>query len=412
LTGLLRTAWRVLRHEGWAAGRARALDRLADRRRRALFTAIRPEEAAAFGSSVLDVLATPPDSRLGGVPIQMRRRWPLEARERPAALLYREGRGWRLELEHAGRRGALGLGAASLGGAVQQARRLVGARLVHFEGLAGHPLDEIAALGSGGARLVVSLHDITLLGAPHRKTAAEVLEGAEAVVHASAFLRAEHRALVPGSAAERHHVIEPGTPRPTFLPPRASPGRLRHLAYVGAVNAQKGALVFGELVAALARESPGRFRFSVFGGGEPRVLDRLRLLPGVHVRGYYRDGDLPQLLRAHRVDVALLLSVMPEGYSLTLDECVLAGVPVLGFDHGALGERVGALRAGAVVPLAGGAAALRDRLDAAEDLALAEAIPRALASPASAARAYLDLYANLLGQGVSTSSNTSAPASA
>jgi glycosyltransferase involved in cell wall biosynthesis len=71
-------------------------------------------------------------------------------------------------------------------------------------------------------------------------------------------------------------------------------------------------------------------------------------------RGYYRAGALPRLLRQHRIDLALLLSIVPESYGLTLDECWEAGVPVIAFDHGAVGERVRAQGGGMLVPLADG----------------------------------------------------------
>ena len=58
------------------------------------------------------------------------------------------------------------------------------------------------------------------------------------------------------------------------------------------------------------------------------------------MRGYYRAGSLPGLLRRESVDLALLLSIWPESYGITLDECRAAGVPVVAFDHGAMGERL------------------------------------------------------------------------
>jgi glycosyltransferase involved in cell wall biosynthesis len=40
------------------------------------------------------------------------------------------------------------------------------------------------------------------------------------------------------------------------------------------------------------------------------------------------------------VNVALLLSVWPEAYGMTFDECLAAGVPVVAFDHGAIADRM------------------------------------------------------------------------
>jgi len=119
----------------------------------------------------------------------------------------------------------------------------------------------------------------------------------------------------------------------------------------------------------------------------------------VDVRGYYRAGTLPRLLRERAVDVALLLSLVPESHGLTLDECWRAGVPVVAFDHGAVAGRVRRHGGGILVPLAEGgtgvAAVLRALVSGARPL---PAVPgeEALATPASAADAHLALYRRLI----------------
>jgi glycosyltransferase involved in cell wall biosynthesis len=116
------------------------------------------------------------------------------------------------------------------------------------------------------------------------------------------------------------------------------------------VQAHKGALVFEQVAKELAKRVD--LPWTVYGGGDPDLLIRLRRLPRVRVRGYYRSGTLPRLLRRDRVDLALLLSIVPESYSLVLDECQAAGVPVVAFDLGAVAER---LTLGRLVPLEEGA---------------------------------------------------------
>jgi glycosyltransferase involved in cell wall biosynthesis len=129
------------------------------------------------------------------------------------------------------------------------------------------------------------------------------------------------------------------------------------------VQAHKGALVFEEVVRLLKGSG---LRWSAYGGGDPELLARLRRLPRVRVRGYYRSGTLPLLLRRDRVDLALLLSIVPESYSLVLDECRAAGVPVVAFDLGAVGDRLPRLGAGRLVPLEVGAAGIAAVCSAAE----------------------------------------------
>ena len=137
-------------------------------------------------------------------------------------------------------------------------------------------------------------------------------------------------------------------------------GPVRHAALVGGVQPHKGALVFEEVVRLLPN-----LRWSAYGGGDPELLMRLRRL-GVRVRGYYRNGTLPDLLRRDAVDLALLLSIVPESYSLVLDECVEAGVPVVAFDLGAVADRLPRLGAGTLVPLEVGAAGIAAICSAAE----------------------------------------------
>jgi glycosyltransferase involved in cell wall biosynthesis len=282
----------------------------------------------------------------------------------------REGAGWPREAPR-------DLGFEALVG--DTARRL-GATIVHAEGLAGLPTESLLRLRDRGLRVVVSVHDFAafcvrphLIEHPlsrfcgysrddhrceaclavdtslrsgdlarHRSAAERLLGEADAVVFASAFLKRQHEQLFPRAVGgSRSLVIEPAS---GAIPLPAGPARdqgedaVRHVAFVGAVQPHKGALVFEEVVKALAADP--RFRFTVLGGGDPRLSARLAALPRVRVRGYYRAGSLPGLLRAHQVEVALLLSVWPEAYGMTLDECFAAGVRVVAFDHGAIADRM------------------------------------------------------------------------
>jgi glycosyltransferase involved in cell wall biosynthesis len=143
------------------------------------------------------------------------------------------------------------------------------------------------------------------------------------------------------------------------------------------------------------------FSYSAYGGGDPALLARLRATGRVRVRGYYRTGSLPHLLRRDRVDLALLPSVVPESFSLVLSECRAAGVPVLAFDLGALGERLRAEGGGLAVPLAQGAAGMAAL--AATVVDGREAVPPpvedALPAPREIAQAWLDLYRLILPSG-------------
>lgn len=209
--------------------------------------------------------------------------------------------------------------------------------------------------------------------AERRALAGRLLAVAESVTFPSRFLLETHAELFPGlpeEARQRHRVIEPELdPQPGFAPARRPASPPRHVAFVGTVLPHKGALVFAELVERLrdqSDQSGENVRWSVYGGGEAALLRRLGKLRagggGVRVRGYFRAGSLSGLLRRDGVDLALLLSVVPESYSLTLSECRAAGVPVLAFDHGAIADRVRAQGGGLLVDPAAGAAGMAEVL--------------------------------------------------
>ncbi len=183
-----------------------------------------------------------------------------------------------------------------------------------------------------------------------RKQASALLQACEAVIFPSVYLRRTYLDLLPDLAARRLEVVEP--PAIGRNPPEVSGAardEIRHLAYVGSVKPHKGALLFEELVRRFPASQFPSLRWTVYGGGDKEILKRLRALPKVRVRGYYRADDLPLLLHRDRVDLALLLSTWPESYALTFDECRQADVQVLAFDHGAMGERLRDVGGGVLV---------------------------------------------------------------
>jgi hypothetical protein len=438
----LRQAWA----EGPAATWARWWDRRQEARRAARFRSL-PLTAAAQAMQahgqhprLLNILGSPPWLRLGGVQMQLRSRWAQE--RRPRALLYPLPHAWQLELEA----GALAftttfprtpqtVGTARDPGLERALAEIASAlelRAGHVENLAGLPIRSLASEAVPHFEWAVSLHDFaafcprpTLIEQPHgrfcdysrvaarcaacldhdqhagtdvlrwRDEATQFLTRARALVFPSEFLRARLSALLPGLDARCQHVFAPsldGLPAWQPAVPGTSVGRgLRHAAFVGAARADKGAQVFTEVVRA-ARGSA--LRFSAYGGGSPEALASWRRA-GVRVRGFHEPGSLAAVLRRERVDLALLLSIWPETYALTLDECVAAGAWTLAFDLGALGERVRAWRCGQVVPLASGAAGVNAALAALRTggvppvpTHLGERLPRA----AAAAAAHLALY--------------------
>ncbi len=406
-----RLAFDLLTAEGPASLARRAVDRLIEQADRNSFASRQewPREAAI---PTLYVLATPPSPRLGGVQAQLvARRARERAAGRPFALFYPLAGRYRLELEHGGDRAALDLAPAPVGPieasaepeagpwvrAIRDAFARCGAVSLRIEGVAGLPLAGLLEL-SAVLPLTLAIHDFALFcPRPHlveepgggfcwwsrdllrctaclrqswpvgsdyqalrRTLASRLLHGCERAVFPSSFLLNSHLELFSTLDALRCRIEAPpllARPVPSYRPQE----RPRRIAFVGAAKAFKGADLFAEIVGDLGPRHP-EIEWHAFGGGEPDLLKKLRAA-GVEVHGYYRAGTLPAQLARHRIDLALLLSIVPESYGLTLDECALARVPFLTFDLGAQGDRAGAL-GGGVVPLALGAEGMVARIEA------------------------------------------------
>jgi glycosyltransferase involved in cell wall biosynthesis len=353
--------------------------------------------------------AYPPAPRFGGVQAQWQTRLAAEEALGPVARLYPEAGGagdagaYRLEvstgpggerraLHHPGRPPApRALRDPDFEAAVAWAAERAGARALHVEGVAGLPPASLLRLAQEGLPLVLALHDFALFcPRPHlleepsrrfcgycrdldrcaaclgaapefqsrwREAGGALLAAAAAAVFPSEFLERAHAELF-GPLPAGSRVIPPALPPPGPLPGTPPAGPVRHLAMVGGVQAHKGAEVFMDVVERLAAGGTD-LSWSAYGGGDPALLARLHRLGGrVRVRGYYGAGSLPRLLRRDRVDLALLPSIVPESFSLVLSECRAAGVPVLAFDLGAVGERLRQGGGGLAVPLESGAAGL------------------------------------------------------
>ena len=112
--------------------------------------------------------------------------------------------------------------------------------------------------------------------------------------------------------------------------PREGPLRVLVL---GRVHPIKGEELLKEIV---AQSGPG-VRFFLVGSGE-----RGRALAGreVEVVEEYDRRELPALLARIAPDVGLFLSVVPETFSFTLDECFNAGIPPVALRTGSFGDRI------------------------------------------------------------------------
>ena len=160
------------------------------------------------------------------------------------------------------------------------------------------------------------------------------------MVYPSGFLRDRHLELFPGLAAGPAPGDRARRPAAPGVRRSAGEGPARHVAYIGSVLPHKGALVFEEVVRELPAEKPIRTSVERLRRRRRGLLHSPAPAPPRAGARLLPPGSLVDVLRRDRVDLALLLSIVPESYSLALSECLAAGVPVVAFDHGAIAERV------------------------------------------------------------------------
>lgn len=381
----LRILLEVWRAEGRAGTGARIADHLSAARRRAGFRRAPLRHLPPV--PILQLTGHPPAPWLGGVSAQLAARSCELERLGPAALLFPWRDGVRVEVTASGCRMAaelrLGRGGDPrdplFAANVRAVADALDARLLHAEGAAGLSHEGLRTLAEERP-LLLSLHDLALFcprpdlfdrraggscggcvseaacrarlsegshpeaeaAGGWRRRGAELLEASHCVVYSSRYLLAEHVRLF-GHAGARAQVIAPGISQ---APLRAGPLPVGHprgkprIAFLGGGHDHKGAALFGEVVTEWDRRGLPAVVWEVHGGGGLSRLRALRRLPGVRVRGYYRHGSLPDLLRRRRIDLCLLLPQVPESFSLTLSEVLAAGTPVLAISTGALSERL------------------------------------------------------------------------
>jgi glycosyltransferase involved in cell wall biosynthesis len=387
----------MVRAQSWEAGRDRAIDRL-----QAWFRTRGFERGARRDSlvpvhrgppQVLNISPLPPFPRRGGAQIQLFDRLSVIAQMCSVAVVYPlvEAK-WRLEWWDGPRRVRFDLEPGPKPEtAVLEAARMVGVNLLHLENTASPGPDFVARLAAGGFRTIFSVHDYSVycrrphlmeepagrfcdfstddsrcvaclrqsweveFEAPvrHRSMAAASLGAAEMVVFPSAVARdSTIRAFAGSGVRIRSAVIPPATTAAIKASVRRHHFRrdAPHIGFVGGLQRHKGAHLIRPTIAALRGVFP-EASFTVYGDGDHEWARGLRVENAARVRGYYRAGFLPSLLAHDGVDVAVFPSVWPETYGLVVDECMLAGVPVVAFDIGAAPDRLPESGAGISVAL-------------------------------------------------------------
>jgi glycosyltransferase involved in cell wall biosynthesis len=141
--------------------------------------------------------------------------------------------------------------------------------------------------------------------------------------------------------------LEPDLPSPAAIVPDPSPSTVG-VGLIGFISRKKGMDLLLECAQAAQRDELP-LRFVVIGYTENDA--RFSALPNVTITGRYLEGQAPQLIRDHRLQLALLPTLSPETYSFTLSIAIQSGLYPVAFDLGALSERIRVMNFGRLLPL-------------------------------------------------------------
>lgn len=126
---------------------------------------------------------------------------------------------------------------------------------------------------------------------------------------------------------------------------KTEPGQL-HVAFLGNMAPFKGSRTAYEMI---TQNTDPALHWSIFGISNDEQLSALNRAD-LQQHGGYQRTEITHLLQSAGVDVIVIASHFPESFCYTLSEAVLAGIPVVVTDIGALGPRVNEMGCGWVVP--------------------------------------------------------------
>ncbi len=202
--------------------------------------------------------------------------------------------------------------------------------------------------------------DITV--AALRRRSAKLLAGARRVVVPSEDAAARIRRHFPATRP----VAQPHENDAALRdPPPAAAAEMCRVCVVGAIGIHKGY----QVVLDCARDAAERrlpLEFVVVG----HTIDDRRLLATrrVFVTGSYAADEVVTLIKAQNATLAMLPSIFPETWCLSLAEAWRAGLRVVAFDIGAQAERIRRTGRGILLPLGLPAHAINNALLAAAGL--------------------------------------------
>lgn len=106
------------------------------------------------------------------------------------------------------------------------------------------------------------------------------------------------------------------------------------IAFLGVMVKHKGGDIFEYLIKEAHLKN---IRIHLFGASVKELPNDSKYFIN---HGAYQRNNLSILLKRNNIKLVCLFSMVPETYSYTLTESIASGIPVLGVDYGAIGERI------------------------------------------------------------------------
>jgi glycosyltransferase involved in cell wall biosynthesis len=241
-------------------------------------------------------------------------------------------------------------------------------KMIHLHHLLNHPLSLLAKLTGTGIPVVVSLHDYYFFcpdfhlhncpgvhscescfperfkgpaqyQALRRDLLGGSLRNAAALVAPSASTAKLMREVYPDLDIRviPHGIRGPEQIRQStekLRSGRSAKGKTR-LGMIGNLLPVKGIDVIFKVWPLVANK--GAAELHIFGASDIQYIQRCKDL-GIHYHGAYSEADLPEILS--QIDIGIMPAQVQETFSYTLSEFFAGGVPVIGSDYGALGDRI------------------------------------------------------------------------
>lgn len=182
----------------------------------------------------------------------------------------------------------------------------------------------------------------------------ELLKNATQVIAPSGYVKETYQKLYPSIPIDviEHHIdLEPKLGH-------WQDKKTINIAFLGGISKIKGSELLEKFVKNSSKNS--EIKVHLFGISDRAYLNENHVNYTCH--GEYKRTDLPQLFQENAIDLVCILSIMPETYSYTLSEAVVLGVPVLGFDIGAIGSRIKTSGCGWLIPVTSDEKVLRKEI--------------------------------------------------